>query len=107
MTAAYEVWRGAMYCVGVFVTCNVGGMALRWGCDRVSGLMNLQAVTDDAEGDANRKRHPFDDCPFDEMSRYSEEEPDHAEVALVSTPRSDRQRFEDMQRQIKDDVNAG
>ena len=25
----YELWQGAMYCVGVFVTCNVGGLALR------------------------------------------------------------------------------
>ena len=25
---AYEVWQGAMYCVGVFVTCNAGGLAL-------------------------------------------------------------------------------
>lgn len=25
---AYEVWRTAMYMVGVFVTCNAGGLAL-------------------------------------------------------------------------------
>lgn len=25
---AYEVWRTVMYTVGVFVTCNVGGLAL-------------------------------------------------------------------------------
>ena len=25
---AYEVWKAAMYVVGVFVTCNVGGLAL-------------------------------------------------------------------------------
>lgn len=25
---AYEVWKAAMYMVGVFVTCNVGGLAL-------------------------------------------------------------------------------
>ena len=25
----YELWRNLMYCVGVFVTCNVGGAGLR------------------------------------------------------------------------------
>ena len=42
---AYEVWRGAMYCVGVFVTCNVGGAALRTAAKRVSGLMNPHEET--------------------------------------------------------------
>ena len=45
MTAAYDLWRALMYCVGVFVTCNVGGVALRWGCARVSGLMNPHEKT--------------------------------------------------------------
>ena len=50
---AYEVWRGAMYCVGVFVTCNVGGAALRFARDCVSGLMKRHAVTAGASNDGN------------------------------------------------------
>ena len=104
MTAAYEIWRGAMYCVGVFVTCNVGGMALRWGCERVSGLMNLRAV-DGVEGDSGYKPYPFERCAFD--SSYPETEPVHVEAEPVSGSQDNRERFENIQRQIKDDVNAG
>ena len=32
----YEVWRAVMYAVGVFVTCNVGGLALLEGVRRLT-----------------------------------------------------------------------
>ena len=32
----YEVWRATMYAVGVFVTCNVGGLALQEGVRRLT-----------------------------------------------------------------------
>ena len=45
---AYELWQGAMYCVGVFVTCNAGGMGLRWAA---SALMK-RCAADEAKPDA-------------------------------------------------------
>ena len=99
MTAAYDLWRGLMYCVGVFVTCNVGGMFLGVAVQRVSGLMEPRATTDSVKADSARKAHPFDDCSFDEMNSYSEEEPVHVDAEPVTTPRGG-QSFEEMQRQI-------
>ena len=106
MMGTYEVWHGLMYGVGVFVTCNVGGAALRMAVSRVSGLMeSSRAVTNGVEGGANRKPHPFDGCAFDEMNRYSEEEAVYAEAETVSTPRGG-QSFEEMQRQIGEDTGG-
>ena len=109
---AYEVWRGAMYCVGVFVTCNVGGMALRWGCDRVSGLMNPREETPDgtsvkAVNDLNAVISGFAKG-LESMAESM------GSVVTVSDAESVRngggsggQSFEDMQRQIGADANLG
>ena len=45
MGTAYDLWRGVMYCVGVFVTCNVGGAALRLAAGRVSAMLKPRKVT--------------------------------------------------------------
>lgn len=105
MTAAYDLWRALMYCVGVFVTCNVGGMVLGVAVRRVSGLMEPRAAMDSVKADSARKAHPFDDCSFDEMNSYSEEEPVHVDAEPVTTPRSG-QSFEEMQRQIGGDFKS-
>ena len=99
MNLNLTLWHDIMYCVGVFVTCNIGGAALCVAIDGASTLMKRHAATESASGDGN-KRHPFDNCSFDDMNRYSEEEPVHVEAEPVSTPHGG-QSFEEMQRQIR------
>ena len=38
-----ELWHGVMYCVGVFVTCNIGGAAVRMAAER-AGLLKRRAA---------------------------------------------------------------
>ena len=47
------LWHDIMYCVGVFVTCNVGGAALRLARDCASGLMKRHALAAGASDDGN------------------------------------------------------
>lgn len=97
-----NLWHDIMYCVGVFVTCNIGGAALRLAHNGVSAMMKRHAVTADAsdKGDNSdgRKRHPFDKLPFDEKARYSDIENAAAEQNAASEWNS--QSFDDIQREI-------
>ena len=109
---AYEVWRRVMYCVGVFVTCNVGGMALRWGCERVSGLMNPREET--PEGTSIKAVNDLNAV----ISGFAKGLESMAEsmgtVVTSSAPEEVRnggesggQSFADMQRQIGADAKRG
>lgn len=112
--ATYAVWHGLMYCVGVFVTCNIGGMALRWGCERVSGLITPredetpEETSVKAANDLNAVISGFSKglaSMAESMGTVITVSGPEAE--LVSTPRSDRQSFEDIQRQIGADAKRG
>ena len=92
MTMAYEVWHGLMYGVGVFVTCNVGGMVLGAAVQRVSGLMEPRAATDSVKADSG----------FD----FPEKEPVRADAEPVTTPRGG-QSFADIQREINGSTGGG
>lgn len=83
MMAAYDVWRGVMYCVGVFVTCNVGGAALRWGHDRVSGLMKsrtMMVITESAHVEAEPVPPPRDGQSFADMQRQISADTENTEA---------------------------
>ena len=45
-------WHFAMYCVGVFVTCNVGGYALGYVRDAVSAALMKRHGSADASANA-------------------------------------------------------
>ena len=69
-----ELWHDIMYCVGVFVTCNVGGAALRLARDCASGLMKRHAVTAGASGDGNaaaeqETAHEWNPQSFEDIQR--------------------------------------
>ena len=44
-----DLWRDIMYCVGVFVTCNVGGAVIRMAKERVSASFSNRRA--DANGE--------------------------------------------------------
>ena len=107
MMGTYEVWHGLMYGVGVFVTCNVGGVALRVAIDGASARMKRRAVTESAEGDAGRRPKPrlFDWRACEEAdSRLDDEAADAQENS--GPTQSGGQSFEDMQRQIGADAET-
>ena len=103
----YEVWHGLMYGVGVFVTCNVGGVALRAAIDGASARMRRRAVTESAEEDAGRRPKPrlFDWRACEEADSRPEDEAADAQEDSGPT-RSGGQSFEDMQRQIGADADT-
>lgn len=111
--ATYAVWHGLMYCVGVFVTCNVGGMALRWGCERVSGLISPRE-DETPEGTSVKVANDLNAV----ISGFSKGLESIVEsmgtVVTVSDPEATRngggsgqERFEDIQRQIGADAKRG
>lgn len=90
MELTYETWRGVMYCVGVFVTCNVGGAALRCVRDCASRLMKPRAAAERVSGDGGHK------------DAAAEPEP----AAVTETESADGwkpQSFEEIQREIRQD----
>ena len=100
----YEVWHGLMYGVGVFVTCNVGGAALRMAIGGASARMKRRAVTESADEDAGRRPKPrlFDWRACEEADSRPEDEAADAQENSGPT-QSDGQSFEDMQRQIQEE----
>lgn len=77
----YEVWQAVMYAVGVFVTCNVGGLALRLAVGR---LTKREAVAVHLKREAVRVMTP------EEFAKFLS--------GLSDTP--GRQTFEEMRRQV-------
>ncbi|MBQ6985670.1 MAG: hypothetical protein IJR48_04065 [Oscillibacter sp.] len=77
----YEVWRATMYAVGVFVTCNVGGLALRLAVGR---LTKREAVAVHLKREAVRVMTP------EEFAKFLS--------GLSDSP--GRQTFEEMRRQV-------
>lgn len=75
----YELWRNAMYCVGVFVTCNVGGYLLIRIPEAVSAAL--------------MKRHGSAES-VDEEARYWP-----VESVSGGKAADDRRRFDEIQRQ--------
>ena len=99
MNLYLNLWHDIMYCVGVFVTCNIGGAALRLARNGVSAMMKRHAVSADASDNGDgRKRHPFDNLPFDEKAHYSDIENAAAEQNAASG--WEPQSFEEMQQEI-------
>lgn len=100
---AYEVWKAAMYVVGVFVTCNVGGLALLSVKNRLTrreptypeGAAVRMGVR--TPGGMKVISDPEEIADF--LSKLSDA--DKAEVREVF--HEARQTFEDIQRQIKPD----
>lgn len=85
-----ELWNAAMYCVGVFVTCNAGGIALRLAAGQLSRRDASEKPSKAAEpGDEPRavaygtelvkERKPFVPQTFAEIRRevdaFGEDEP--------------------------------
>ena len=69
-------WHFAMYCVGVFVTCNVGGALLGRVQDAVSAALMKRHGSADASGyDENARYWPTDLAEnrrrFDEIQRQT------------------------------------
>ena len=107
ITMGLDLWHDIMYCVGVFVTCNVGGIALLAAIGGASARMKRRAVAESAEGDAGRRPKPrlFDRCaPENSDSRPEDEAADARENS--GPTQSDGQSFEDMQRQIGADADT-
>ncbi len=80
----YEVWRAVMYAVGVFVTCNVGGQALRLAVGR---LTKHEAVAVHLK---HRTREAVRVMTPEEFAKF---------LSGLSEPR-EHQSFEDIRRQV-------
>ena len=94
-----NLWHDIMYCVGVFVTCNIGGEILRFAAERASAYMKRPGFPKDG-GDGR----PFDgggqERYSDTESADDESEPAETVVGVVvDAPRG--QDFADMLRQIE------
>ena len=88
----YELWQGAMYCVGVFVTCNAGGLALWAFAGRltrkkvrvvsVKGLSDALSASLAAEADADaapKRKQSFAEMMRQVDAHKADYPPDEAE----------------------------
>ena len=105
ITMGLDLWHDIMYCVGVFVTCNVGGVALLAAIGGASARIKRRAVAESAEGDAGRRPKPrlFDWRACEEADSRPEDEAAADAQENSGRTQSDGQSFEDMQRQIQEE----